>query len=113
MESLVPANPPPALARSVRERIETGSAGETARRFGDGLATVLIALCAALGVATILAILAGIAVRGVPALNLDFFTQRPLPYGEVGGGVAPAILGTLEMLLVAGVIGIPVGLATA
>jgi phosphate transport system permease protein len=45
--------------------------------------------------------------------NLDFFTQPPLPVGEAGGGVAPAILGTLEMLLVAALIGVPLGVGTA
>lgn len=113
MSTLTPTGQPDLFTRSVRSRIETGSAGETGRRFTNVLAAALITLCAALGVLTILAILAAIVVRGGPALNLDFFTQRPLPYGEVGGGVAPAIVGTLQMLLVAGVIGIPVGMATA
>jgi len=36
-----------------------------------------------------------------------------LPYGEVGGGVAPAILGTLTMLAVAAIVGVPVGVGTA
>jgi phosphate transport system permease protein len=49
----------------------------------------------------------------LPALNVAFFTQRPLPYGEAGGGVAPAILGSLLMLLVASLIGLPVGIGTA
>ncbi len=79
----------------------------------DGLATGLVALCSVLGVAIIGTILIYIASRGLPAINLDFFTQRPLPYGEVGGGVAPAILGTLSMLLVAGALGIPIGIACA
>ena len=36
-----------------------------------------------------------------------------LPAGEVGGGVAPAILGTLEMLAIGAIIGVPVGMGTA
>jgi phosphate transport system permease protein len=36
-----------------------------------------------------------------------------LPLGEVGGGVAPAIIGTLLMLAVASLIGVPIGVGTA
>jgi phosphate transport system permease protein len=83
------------------------------RRLKDLLATGLIIACAAAAVFALLAILGYVAFRGIPALNLDFFTQRPLPFGEVGGGVGPAIMGTLEMMLVAGAIGMPVGIGTA
>jgi phosphate transport system permease protein len=73
----------------------------------------LISVSALAGVVVLALILGYVAVRGLPALNLAFFTERPLPYGEVGGGVAPAILGSLMMLAVASLIGIPVGVGTA
>lgn len=83
------------------------------RVFLDRLMTVLMALATLVAVITLLIILGYVLIRGLPALNLAFFTQRPLPYGEPGGGVAPALLGTLEMLLVAGLIGVPIGIGTA
>jgi phosphate transport system permease protein len=46
---------------------------------------------------------------GFGALNLDFFTQLPKPVGETGGGVANAIVGTVELLALAALLGIPVG----
>jgi phosphate transport system permease protein len=58
-------------------------------------------------------IISHIFVNGFTALNWDFFTQIPKPYGEEGGGIAPAIVGTLIMLLVAALIAIPIGVATA
>ena len=76
-------------------------------------ATVLITACAAAAVAVLCLILGHVIIQGIAALNPDFFTQRPLPPGEIGGGVAPAILGTLEMLVVASVIGVPLGVGTA
>jgi phosphate transport system permease protein len=79
----------------------------------NGLATSLVWLCAAIAVGVLLIILGYVVIRGIPAINLAFFTERPLPYGEVGGGVAPAILGSLEMLAVAGLIGVPIGVGTA
>lgn len=79
----------------------------------DYVMTGLIALCAFAAVALSVIILAYVVVRGAPALDFDFFTKRPLPYGEVGGGIAPAILGSLTMMGVAALIGIPVGIGTA
>jgi phosphate transport system permease protein len=87
--------------------------GELRRRTVDKLATGLIALCAGLGALSLLLIVGYVVVRGAPAINVDFFTQRPLPFGEVGGGVMPAIVGTATMLLLASAVAVPVGLGTA
>ena len=83
------------------------------RRLVDATMASLIAICALLGVLVLVIILSYVAMRGLPALDLAFFTQRPLPYGEVGGGVAPAIVGSLTMLLLASAIGLPVGIGAA
>src|SRR5207249_6883680 len=48
-------------------------------------------------------------VSGASSVNWDFFTKLPTPVGAVGGGMANAIVGSLELLALAGVIGIPVG----
>ena len=64
---------------------------------------------ALLGVAVLWIILAYVIVRGLPALNPAFFTQRPLPYGQVGGGVGPALVGSLILMGVAALIGVPIG----
>jgi phosphate transport system permease protein len=47
---------------------------------------------------------------GTSSLNLDFFTQIPKPVGETGGGMANSILGSGILLLVASVIGVPMGI---
>ena len=105
------------VARVAPARFRRGAAAgarQASRRdLVDRFATLLIWTSAAVAVAVLLIILGYVVVRGAPALNLEFFTQRPLPYGEVGGGVAPAILGTLTMLAVAALIGIPIGVGTA
>jgi len=66
-----------------------------------------------LAVALLVTILGYVIIRGLPALNIDFFTQRPLPFGEVGGGVAPALIGTLILAAVSGALAIPIGIAAA
>ncbi|HEU0208256.1 MAG TPA: phosphate ABC transporter permease PstA [Candidatus Udaeobacter sp.] len=48
-------------------------------------------------------------INGIGSVNWDFFTKLPAPVGALGGGMANAIVGTLELLALAGVIGIPIG----
>ncbi|MFQ5766386.1 MAG: phosphate ABC transporter permease PstA [Acidobacteriota bacterium] len=47
-------------------------------------------------------------VDGLGALNVDFFTQLPKPVGESGGGMAHAMAGTLELMAIVSLIGLPV-----
>src|SRR5881227_3467109 len=48
-------------------------------------------------------------INGAGSVVWDFFTKLPAPVGTLGGGMANAIVGTLQLLALAGVIGIPVG----
>lgn len=48
-------------------------------------------------------------INGASSVNWDFFTKLPAPVGTVGGGMVNAIVGSLELLAIAGVIGIPIG----
>jgi phosphate transport system permease protein len=66
---------------------------------------------AALGVVSILFLILGYLIwNGGTSLSLSFFTQLPKPVGETGGGMANAIVGSLKLLLLAAVMGLPVGL---
>jgi phosphate transport system permease protein len=66
---------------------------------------------AALGVVSILFLILGYLVyNGGHSLSLNFFTQLPKPVGETGGGMANAIVGSLKLLLLAAVLGLPIGL---
>jgi len=47
--------------------------------------------------------------RGLTSLNLSFFTQLPKPVGEAGGGMANAIVGSLTLVTLACIMGLPVG----
>jgi phosphate transport system permease protein len=66
---------------------------------------------AALGVVCVLFLILGYLIwNGGASLNWNFFTQLPKPVGETGGGMANAIVGSLKLLLLAAVMGLPVGL---
>jgi phosphate transport system permease protein len=66
---------------------------------------------AAFGVVAVLFLILGYLVwNGGKSLNFDFFTQLPKPVGETGGGMANAIVGSLKLLALAALMGLPVGL---
>ncbi|HXX43681.1 MAG TPA: phosphate ABC transporter permease PstA [Candidatus Acidoferrales bacterium] len=66
---------------------------------------------AAFGVVCILFLILGYFVyNGGRSLNWAFFTRLPTPVGESGGGMANAIIGSLKLLFLAALIGLPVGL---
>ncbi len=49
-------------------------------------------------------------IKGASSLNMDFFTKIPKPVGETGGGMANAIVGSITLLGLASLIGVPVGI---
>jgi phosphate transport system permease protein len=82
------------------------------RRFTNGLALGAIGVAALIVCVPLFLILGTVVYRGLPALNWSFLTQIPKPVGETGGGMANAIIGSLEILAVASVIGVPLGIGT-
>lgn len=67
------------------------------------------ALCAALTVAALAFVLGYLVYQGGSSLNLAFFTRLPTPVGEPGGGMANALLGSAKLLLLAALVGVPLG----
>ncbi len=75
----------------------------------EGLATA----AALLAVAVLAIVLISVARKGFPALNLDLFTQNAAPFGQSGGGIENAIIGTVIIVLIAAAIALPVGVLLA
>ncbi len=73
----------------------------------------LLVLSAVVALLPLLSVFKYVLDQGLPALSASFFTQLPKPVGEIGGGMANALFGTLVLVGLASVLGIPVGLATA
>lgn len=97
---------------TVRSLAKHGRSNRLRRRFADAFATGVIVLAAAIVLTPLVLVLAYLIGRGVGSLDLAFFTQLPAPAGEPGGGVAHAIVGTLELLVIASVIGLTIGIGT-
>ena len=66
-------------------------------------------VCAFVAVGILFFILGYLAYNGSKSLSLSFFTNLPTPVGEIGGGMANAIVGSGKVLLLATLIGIPIG----
>jgi phosphate transport system permease protein len=79
------------------------------RRFADRLMTSLAILTVVIVLAPLVAIFGYLVYRGVGSLNWAFLTQVPKPVGEVGGGMANAIVGSVLILCIASIIGVPFG----
>lgn len=70
----------------------------------------LTGVCALAAVSVLFLILGYLVVHGGRSVNWDFFTKLPAPVGELGGGMANAILGSAKLLILASLIGVPLGL---
>lgn len=79
------------------------------RRLKNGVMLSLTGLCTALTLGVLFFILGYIAYHGITALDWDFITKLPKPVGEEGGGMANAIVGTVKLLVLAALIGVPIG----
>src|SRR5580698_4348996 len=86
--------PPISLRRRVEDHVMTGAA----------VLTVILVL------APLIAIFGYLVYRGVGSINWAFLTQLPKPVGESGGGMANAIVGSVFILALASIIGVPLGI---
>jgi phosphate transport system permease protein len=81
----------------------------TWRKIKSALASGTAFLSAVLVITPLGLVFFHLLVNGAGSVNWDFFTKLPAPVGAVGGGMVNAIVGSLELLALAGAIGIPVG----
>ena len=79
------------------------------RKFKSELASTIAFISAVLVITPLGLVFFYLVVNGASSINWDFFTKLPAPVGAAGGGMANAIVGSLELLALAGIIGIPVG----
>ncbi len=82
------------------------------RKIVNRFMVTLLVLTALLATVPLFSVFIYVCQQGLPALGLSFFTELPKPVGELGGGMANAIVGSLIIVTLGSVIGIPVGIAT-
>src|SRR6266403_1170705 len=79
------------------------------RKFVSGFMLAMTGVCALVAVSVLFLILGYLVYHGGTSINWNFFTKLPTPVGELGGGMANAIVGSGKLLLLAVSIGVPIG----
>jgi len=80
------------------------------RKLIDKIFIAFVYASAFLAVVPLLSILIYVFIQGISAINWAFFTSLPIPAGEIGGGIANGIVGTFIIVLIACLIGLPIGI---
>jgi phosphate transport system permease protein len=94
--------------------MELRARGRARRRLRANRTAEAASVLAALVAVGFLVILVGsVVVRAVPALDWNFLTRGPAVFGQTGGGIAPALVGTLLLVLIATAMALPVGVLVA
>jgi phosphate transport system permease protein len=79
------------------------------RKLVSGFMLTMTGVCALIAVSVLFLILGYLVYNGGTSINWEFFTKLPAPVGETGGGMANAIAGSAKLLLLATLLGVPIG----
>jgi phosphate transport system permease protein len=95
-------------------RVSLASTRRTRRRkFVNRLMETLATLASIAAVAVLGVVVASVARRGAGALDWNFFTKTAATFGETGGGVANALVGSVVLVAVAAAMSVPVAILIA
>jgi phosphate transport system permease protein len=83
------------------------------RKAVNRLVEWLATLAALMAVAVLVIVVGSVLVKGIDALNWDFVTKTPVTFGETGGGIANAIVGSALLIAMATAMAVPVALLVA
>ena len=83
------------------------------RKRTEKILAVFATLAAVLAVSVLVLVVWAVLKRGAAAFNWDFFTKSQAVFGQSGGGIAPAIIGTIVLIFWATLIAVPLGVLVA
>lgn len=83
------------------------------RRYKDWIISGLLVMATFIAITPLFMVLGYVVAKGLGSINISFFTELPKPVGAIGGGMANAIVGTLVLIFISSIIGIPVGILSA
>jgi phosphate transport system permease protein len=82
---------------------------QTARRIRGSLAQAFSALCTLLAVGLLVYLLVFLILKGAGVINWEFLTSEAAATGEAGGGIAASLYGTLLIVTISVMFGVPIG----
>jgi phosphate transport system permease protein len=80
------------------------------RKFKNKLFFALCLACVIIAIIPLLSILMEVIVKGASQLSIQFLTQAPGIIGQSAGGIGPSVEGTLILIGLTSLIGIPLGI---
>lgn len=98
-----------AVSESASSLLLAGPRNRRRRLVNRGMEAVAT-LASLLAVALLALVVGSVVVKGAGAINLDFLTHDPVPFGQSGGGIANSIVGTVILVGLASAMAIPIGL---
>lgn len=87
--------------------------GAGRRKAVNRIMMVLCTLGAFVAVAVLLLVIISVLIKGLPAINSDLLTKNAVPFGQHGGGLAYAFVGSAILVALATLISVPIGILTA
>ncbi|HWD64755.1 MAG TPA: phosphate ABC transporter permease PstA [Solirubrobacteraceae bacterium] len=94
-------------------RILAPGPGAQRRKVVNRSMEVICTIAAVLAVAVLLLVIISVLIKGAPALNIDFLTKNPVPFGQKGGGLANAFVGSAILVGLATLISVPIAILVA
>lgn len=86
--------------------------GYAKRQWLDRCMRALLLVASLLALLPLFSVLLYLFKNGLPGIQISFFTSLPKPVGEVGGGMANALVGTCTLVSIGTLVGVPWGIAT-
>jgi len=84
--------------------------GFASRQLRNAIAFGLTMLVTLIALGLLAYLLIYLVIHGAGAINWDFITKEPTALGETGGGIAPSLVGTGTLILLAMIVGVPLGI---
>ena len=101
----------PATSRSYRDELAASTARSRSRRHAVSHMMIgLTYLAAFIAILPLILIVWHLVRQGASSVSWTFFTRMPAPAGETGGGMANAIVGTGILVVMASLVGLPIGI---
>ncbi len=86
--------------------------GHRSRLRKNFFAKIFLTILGIVAVVPLISILAFLLSKGLPNLSWEFLTSLPAAYGDAGGGMGNAVVGTLMLVVLAASAGVPLGIGT-
>lgn len=87
--------------------------GAGRRKAVDRIMMVLCSVAALVAVAILLIVIISVLIKGASAISIDFLTKNAVPFGQKGGGLANAFIGSAELFGLATLMSVPVAILIA